>query len=247
MSKKSRRPLTAKDYAWIIGVTVAIVGLIPLIASFGAVIQIGFVLLMPIVVIGASVHAFLTEVERIVHKVQGVEVPTDVMLHERHVWAKKTSSKVVVAGVDDFAQRLLGPAEAFEAKRVGTKVQAGDVVATLERAGRKLPVRAPIAGTVAYVNPAVESDPSIVNRSCYERGWIVELTPEPGTLKQALSSLIGKNGAVKWMRSEIDKLVAMTAPPELGHTLADGGEVGRDVSSSLDEETWKKVEGAFFG
>jgi glycine cleavage system H protein len=240
MSKKSR-PLTAKDYAWIIGATLGIVALIPLIAAWGAIMQVCFVVLMPIAIVWASLHAFMTEVERLVSKIHGVELPNDVHLHPRHAWAKQTSSKVVLAGVDDFAQRLLGPVESIEAKPAGTHVEAGEIVATLKHGARELSVHAPVAGTVAYVNPALESDPTIVNRSCYERGWLVELTPET-----SLKSLVAPSAALKWMREEIDRLVALTAPPELGHTLADGGEIGHDVSSNLDEETWRKVNGAFF-
>lgn len=245
MSKKNRRPLTAKDYAWIVGVTAAFVALVPLVATFGAVMQIGFVLIMPALVVGASVYAFMTEVERIVAKIQGVELPNDVRMHPRHVWAKKTSSKVVLAGVDDFAQRLLGKVEAIETKRVGTVVEAGDVIATLTRGERQLQVRAPVAGTIAYVNPAVESDPAIVNRSCYERGWLVELTPAQD-FKASFKKLLGAEAAVAWMRGEVDKLVALTSPPELGHTMADGGQLAGDLSENLDEDTWRKVHGEFF-
>lgn len=243
MSKKSRSAPTGKHYAWMIGLTAAIAALVILIPTYGAVIQVGLVFIMPTVVIGASIYSFLTEVERIVAKVQGVELPNDVRVHPRHVWAKKTAAKVVVAGVDDFAQRLLGKVEAIETKRVGAKVEVGEVIATLKHGDRALSVHAPIAGTIAFVNPAVESDPSIINRSCYERGWIVELTPAPD-FKASFAKLLGRSGAVTWMRDEVEKLVALAAPARLAP--ADGGDLGKDVSGKLDEETWRKVNGAFF-
>lgn len=245
MSKKSQ-PLTAKDYAWIVGVTAAVVALVPLLAVAGAAVQIGFAMLLPAAMIANAVRVFTTEPELLVTQIQGIELPDDVRMHPRHTWARRASSKCVVAGVDDFAQRLIGPVESISAQPVGTKVREGDVIATLKHGEREIPVHAPMAGTIAYVNPALARDPAVVNRSCYGRGWLVELTPEPGTLKDSLKALIGVNRAARWMRREIDKLVALTTPPELGHTMADGGELGADVSSSLDDATWRKVTGAFF-
>lgn len=248
MSKTSKKtqPLTAKDYAWIIGVTAAILAVVPLIAFAGLAVQLGFAMMLPAAMIANAVRVFTTEPELLVTQIQGIELPEDVRMHPRHAWARRATSKCVVAGVDDFAQRLIGPVESISTLPVGTQVREGQVIATLKRGAREIPVHAPMNGTIAYVNPALERDPGVVNRSCYGRGWLVELTPEPGTLKTSLKALIGLGRAARWMRGEIDKLVQLTAPPELGHTLADGGALGDDLSSNLDDETWNRVHGAFF-
>lgn len=52
------QPLSAKDYLWILGVTLAALALIPLIAAFGAVMQVGFVLILPAVLLASTVRAF---------------------------------------------------------------------------------------------------------------------------------------------------------------------------------------------
>jgi glycine cleavage system H protein len=244
MSKS--QPLTFKDYLWILGVTVGVVALIPLIALFGAGMQIGFVLIMPAVLIGSTVHAFTTRSELSMTQVQGIDVPDHVRMHPRHSWARKASSKCIVAGVDDFAQRLVGPVEAIETGALGTRVAAGDVIAVLHHGERDIPVHAPVDGTISGINPALAKDPSVVNRSPYGRGWLVELAPDAATLKASFQGLIGGGSAIRWMRGEVDKLVSLTTPPELGHTMADGGEVGRDLSEHLDEATWRKVKAEFF-
>lgn len=52
------KKLTAKDFWWIVVVTLIVVAAIPLIAGFGAIMQICFVILMPIAIIVATVQAF---------------------------------------------------------------------------------------------------------------------------------------------------------------------------------------------
>lgn len=239
-------PLTLKDYLWIVGGTVGIVALVPLIAAFGAVMQVAFVLVLPAVLVGATVHSFVSRTELTMNQVQGIDVPEQVRLHPKHSWARKTSSKCVVAGVDDFAQRLVGAVESIEMPEVGARVAAGELIAVLRRGEREIPVRAPIDGTIARINPALAKDPTIVNRAPYGQGWLVELTPNASTRSASLKKLLGGGSAIRWMRGEVDRLVALTSPPELGHTMADGGEVGSDLSEHLDEATWRNVNKAFF-
>jgi glycine cleavage system H lipoate-binding protein len=244
MSKN--HPLSLKDYLWIVGATVGVIALVPLIAAFGAVMQVGFVLVLPVVLVGATLHAFVSQSELTMNQVQGIDVPEQVRMHPRHSWARKTSSKCVVAGVDDFAQRLVGSVESIEMPEVGARVAAGELIAVLRHGEREIRVRAPIDGTIARINPVLGKDPSIVNRAPYGQGWLVELTPNASTLKASFKTLLGGGSAIRWMRGEVDRLVALTSPPELGHTMADGGEVGSDLSEHLDEATWRKVNEEFF-
>jgi len=240
------QPLTRKDYLWIIGLPVAVLALIPLIAAFGVFLQAGFVLFMPVVLIGTTVHAFAHRTELTMQQVQGIDVPKFLRMHPRHSWARRASSNCVVAGADDFSQRLVGKVDSIETAEVGKHVAEGDVIAVLRHGAREIPVHAPIEGTVAGINPALSRDPAVVNRAPYGRGWLVELTPVAGTMKASLKNLLGGDTAMRWMRGEVDRLVSITAPGELGFTMADGGEVAEDVSEHLDEATWGKVKNEFF-
>jgi glycine cleavage system H protein len=246
MTTTKPQALTFKDYLWIIGVPVGVIALIPLIAAFGVFLQAGFVVFMPIVLIATTAHAFAHRTELSMMQVQGIDVPKHMRLHPRHSWARRASSKCVVTGADDFAQRLVGKVDTVETAEVGKHVAEGDVIAVLRHGEREIPVHAPIDGTVAGINPALARDPAVVNRAPYGRGWLVELTPVAGTLTSSLKNLLGGETAMRWMRGEIDRLVSITAPDELGHTLADGGEVAEDVSEHLDEATWRKVKNEFF-
>jgi len=240
------KPLTFKDYLWIVGLPVAVIALLPLLAAFGAVLQFGFVLFMPVLIIGTTAHAFAHRTELSMMQVQGIDVPKHMRMHPRHSWARRASSKCVVTGIDDFAQRLVGPVDSIETGKLGERVAEGDVIAVLHHGEREIPVRAPVDGTISGINPVLARDPAAVNRAPYGRGWLVELTPNAATVKDSFKNLLGGDTAMRWMRGEVDRLVSMTAPPELGQTLADGGELGADLSGSFDEPTWRKVKGEFF-
>jgi glycine cleavage system H protein len=238
-------PFRFLDYVIVGALTIGALALVPLFAVLGFAAQFGFVVVMPAVLVGGMVHALSTRPELVVTQVHGVDVPDDVRLHPKHGWARRASPNCVVTGADDFAQRVVGPVEAIDTPPVGTHLHEGDVLAVLRHGARAITIRAPIDGTVSQVNPAL-SEPDVVNRSPYGRGWIVELAPEKETVKESLKRLLGGGRAIRWMRSEVDRLVALTSPPALGQTAADGGELGSDLGEHLDERTWRRVVDEFF-
>lgn len=246
MSKPEPRELNFKDYLIVAGLTVGALSLIPLFAVLGFALQFAFVVIMPAILVGSMVYALTSRAEVVVTQVQGIQIPSDVRLYAKHSWARKAAPKCVVVGVDDFAQRLLGTVDVVQTARVGTRVNTGDVLSVLLHGHRELGVRAPVSGVVSGINPALENEPSVVNHSPYGRGWLVEITPEKDSLKASLKQLLGGGRALRWMRSEVDRLVALTAPATAMPTLADGGEVMADVSASLDDETWDRAVAAFF-
>jgi glycine cleavage system H protein len=235
-----------KDWAIVTGVTLGLLALIPLFAVLGLAFQFAFVVVMPALLIGSAVYALTTRAEVIITQVQGIDVPSDLRLHSGHSWARRVAPNCVVTGVDDFAQRLIGPLDSIETAAVGTRVEEGDVLATLQRGERGICIRAPMAGRISAANPLLGFDPALVNRFPYGRGWLAEITTEASSARSGLKKLLGGGRATRWMRREVDRLVSLTAPATAACTLADGGELQSDVSSSLDEETWQRMVAAFF-
>lgn len=237
--------LNFKDYVIIIALTLGALALIPLFAVFGFALQFAFVLVMPALLIGSVVYALSTTAEVIVSQVQGVNVPSDIRLHSGHGWARRAPG-CVVAGVDDFAQRLIGPVDAVETVSIGMSVKAGDVMAVLRHGEREINIRAPIEGKVTGVNPLLRREPSLVNQAPYGRGWLVEIAPEASSVKPGMKLLFGRGRATRWMRHEIDRLLSLTSSDIGTPTLADGGELSVDACAHLDADTWKRVVAEIF-
>ena len=102
----------------------------------------------------------------------------------------------------DLAQNLAGPLLHAKAKRVGTTRKQGKPVATVESSKWVGPVKSPISGEVVEVNPELEKDATIVNRSPYTNGWIVRM--QPANLDAELPALVTGQAAVDAYRERIE-------------------------------------------
>jgi hypothetical protein len=52
--------------------------------------------------------------------------------------------------------------------------------------------------------------------------------------------------AVRFMRSEVERLLTLVSGPLPAASLPDGGELASDVSTAVDDRTWERLHNAFF-
>ncbi len=78
----------------------------------------------------------------------------------------------VQIGLSDFLQQRSGDIAFAETKPVGTALNVGDEVASIETIKVTLALSSPISGTVIEVNPAVETAPEAINQDPYGAGWL---------------------------------------------------------------------------
>jgi glycine cleavage system H lipoate-binding protein len=60
--------------------------------------------------------------------IKGFRIPQGYYLHSGHTWIKVEESSTVRVGIDEFAQRLLGPFDRIEAPLLGKEVKQGKVL-----------------------------------------------------------------------------------------------------------------------
>jgi glycine cleavage system H protein len=77
---------------------------------------------------------------------------------------------------------------------VGDKIDAGRAFGTVESGKTLADLFAPIAGTIARVNGALEDEPELVNDDCYGRAWMVAIKPASG---DALADLLDHDAYAK--------------------------------------------------
>lgn len=97
---------------------------------------------------------------------------TDRYYHPEGVWARPEGDGRVRIGLSDFAQQSGGDVAFAEVKPVGTVVAFGDEVASVETMKTDIVVPAPVGGTVAEVNSALETAPEVINEDPYGEGWL---------------------------------------------------------------------------
>lgn len=103
-----------------------------------------------------------------------MNVPQELKYTQDHEWLRTEGNEAVV-GITDFAQGELGDIVYFEIETVGKAVKAGEVFGTVEAVKTVSDLFMPVNGTVLEVNPALESQPELVNKSPYAEGWVIRI------------------------------------------------------------------------
>lgn len=234
-----------KDYLAVAGITLLIILGLPILALIGLSLQFGFLIIAPIILLSALAYAFGSRTQNTDVKVRGITVPMDLFFHKGHSWFKRNTNQNVLIGLDDFGQRLIGPTDMVEVMKVGKHIKEGEPIAILKRGKNSIKLPSPVQGLIVRINPMLKDDPEMVNRAPYSRGWLVEVKPEGAFLSSP--GLLRGGNAVDWMRTEIDRLVAIISNVHAEVTcLPDGGEVMGRFSESLDQNTLKRVLDTFF-
>ena len=64
-----------------------------------------------------------------------------------------------------------------EVPKQGRKVKAGEACAVVESVKAAFDIYAPVSGEVLEGNAALAQDPSLVNQSPHDKGWLFRLKP----------------------------------------------------------------------
>ena len=103
-----------------------------------------------------------------------------------HEWVR-IEGDVAVVGITDFAQKELGDIVYVEVETVGKSLHAAEVFGTVEAVKTVSDLFMPISGSIVELNPALNSQPELVNTDPYGDGWMIKLKP---TNKSDLDSLM---------------------------------------------------------
>ena len=114
------------------------------------------------------------------------EVKNDRKYTKDHEWAKEQDGLIVV-GITAFAVDQLGDITlvGLDVKE-GDTVEAGKAFGTIESVKTLSDLFAPVSGTVKAVNPALESEPELINEDCWDKGWLVVLQPDDAAAVEGL-------------------------------------------------------------
>ncbi|HZJ57828.1 MAG TPA: glycine cleavage system protein GcvH [Clostridia bacterium] len=93
-----------------------------------------------------------------------------------HEWVRVEESRAYI-GITDFAQDELGDIVFIELPEVGTGVEEGDILGSVESVKAASDIYAPVSGTVIEVNDELEGSPELVNEEPFE-SWIAVIEME---------------------------------------------------------------------
>ncbi|MCK9376516.1 MAG: hypothetical protein M0P73_10235 [Syntrophobacterales bacterium] len=175
-------------------------------------------------------------------EVFGFQVPTDTYYsHRGHAWVVVENNDRVRVGLDDFSQKVLGPADKFTFPEVGRIYRQDHICMAMVRQKRIASFLAPVDGVIEAINPKVRRQPSLVHDDPYGEGWLFLV--KPLNLQRNLDNLAFGEGNVAWIDLEAHRLLNLMGP---NYTLPDGGTVIDDVFGHFPLLGWQVLEREFF-
>src|ERR1700676_3249740 len=100
--------------------------------------------------------------------------PNDYRYTKDHEWIK-VSGDTGTIGITDYAQHELGDVVFVEMPAVGTKIEAGKSVGTIESVKAVSEIYAPVSGVVTEVNTALSNTPELVNTDPHGAAWLIKI------------------------------------------------------------------------
>ena len=78
-------------------------------------------------------------------------------------------------GITDYAQKELGDVVFVELPQVGTQLEAGDELGSIESVKAVSELFSPVGGEVIEVNETLADKPELVNTDPYGDGWMIRI------------------------------------------------------------------------
>lgn len=115
--------------------------------------------------------------------------PDSLKYTKEHEWVELRNDNVVRVGITDFAQNSLGDIVYLSLPEVGRKLTAGDTCGEVESTKSVSDIYAPVSGEVVAINGDAVNEPSVINTSPYENGWLFDVTlANPSDVETLLSA-----------------------------------------------------------
>src|ERR687885_3017664 len=97
--------------------------------------------------------------------------------------------EVGTIGITDYAQKELGDVVFVELPQVGTQLEMGDELGSIESVKAVSELFVPVGGEVIEVNEALADKPELVNTDPYGDGWMIKIRlADPSEVDELMSA-----------------------------------------------------------
>ncbi|KAF5292122.1 hypothetical protein FQA39_LY14077 [Lamprigera yunnana] len=122
----------------------------------------------------------------------------DRLYTSKHEWVQ-IEGKIGIVGISDYAQNALGDVVYAQLPDVDSILSQKDECGALESVKAASELFSPISGKVVEKNLEVEETPSLINTSCYDKGWLFKV--ELNNVKE-LSDLMNEMQYKEFLKTE---------------------------------------------
>lgn len=104
-----------------------------------------------------------------------MEFPDNLKYAETHEWVRADDGELVTIGISDYAQAELTELVFIELPEVGREFAQGEEIAVVESVKSASDIYSPVSGEVVEVNEELNDQPSLVNESPFDQGWLFKV------------------------------------------------------------------------
>jgi len=101
-------------------------------------------------------------------------LPKNLKYTSEHEWIS-VEGKVATVGITSFAQGELGDIVFVEIETEGETLEKGGTFGTIEAVKTVSDLFMPVSGEVLEFNESLNTNPELVNKDPYGKGWIVKI------------------------------------------------------------------------
>jgi glycine cleavage system H protein len=117
-----------------------------------------------------------------------VSAPTDLRYTRDHEWVRVDGDEATV-GITQYAADQLGDIVFVELPDAGRDLEVAKAFGVVESVKAVSDLFAPVSGAVTSTNPALASEPELVNSDPYGDGWMIKISvTDPAELDDLLDS-----------------------------------------------------------
>ncbi len=103
-----------------------------------------------------------------------MEIIEHYLYTKEHEWVS-IEENTATMGITDYAQHALGDITYVELPAEESEVEQFEQCITVESVKAASDVFAVMGGRVIEVNRKLEDNPALINKDCYEKGWIIKI------------------------------------------------------------------------
>ncbi len=103
-----------------------------------------------------------------------MEAENHLLYTKEHEWVN-IEDKTATIGITEYAQEALGDITYVELPSEGEDVEQFEEFASVESVKAASDIFSPLSGKIIAVNKDLEADPGLINRSCFDKGWMIKI------------------------------------------------------------------------
>jgi glycine cleavage system H protein len=160
----------------------------------------------------------------------GLDIPSDLMYHRGHTWVRDERDGTVTVGLDQFGERIIGEDADPELPAVGTVLSANGTGWSFRSGESRVRILSPVDGEVIALGGKDEG--FYLRVKCGD--------------DRDLRHLLSGDEVRPWILREFERLQTSLCSARTGISLADGGELVRDIRANYPRVDWDGIVGEMF-